>query len=46
LYVTFGVWDSFDTLQRFRSSPFVAERAPALDALVESAEVRLLDEVG
>lgn len=27
LFVTSGVWDSLDTLQRFRSSPLVAERA-------------------
>jgi quinol monooxygenase YgiN len=46
LFVTFGVWDSLDTLQRFRSSPLVAERARALDDLVESAEARLLDEAG
>jgi quinol monooxygenase YgiN len=45
LYVTFGVWDSLDTLQRFRSSPFVVERAAALDDLLDSAEARLLDEV-
>lgn len=46
LFVTFGVWDSLDTLQRFRSSPLVAERARALDDLVESADARLLDEAG
>jgi quinol monooxygenase YgiN len=45
LYVTFGVWDSLDTLQRFRSSPLVAERALALDNLLDSAETRLLDNV-
>jgi quinol monooxygenase YgiN len=45
LYVTFGVWDSLDTLQRFRSSPLVAERASALDDLLDSAEARLFDEV-
>lgn len=44
VYVTFGVWDSLETLQRFRSSPLVAERAPELDDLVESAEARLLAE--
>jgi quinol monooxygenase YgiN len=46
LYVTFGVWDSLDTLQRFRSSPLVAARASALDALLDSAEARVLEEVG
>jgi quinol monooxygenase YgiN len=46
LYVTFGVWDSLDTLERFRSSPLVAERASGLDDLLDSAEARLLDEVG
>ncbi len=46
LYLTFGVWDSLDSLQRFRSSPLVAERALALDDLLDSAEARLLDEVG
>jgi quinol monooxygenase YgiN len=46
LYVTFGAWDSPETLQRFRASPFVVERAPALDGLLDSAEARLLDEVG
>jgi heme-degrading monooxygenase HmoA len=45
LYVTFGVWDSLDTLQRFRSSPFVVERGPVVDDLLDSAEARLLDEV-
>jgi quinol monooxygenase YgiN len=46
LYVTFGAWDSLETLQRFRSSPLVVERAPALDDLLASAEARVLDEVG
>ena len=45
LYVTFGVWDSVETLERFRSSRLVAERAAALDDLLDSAEVRVLDEV-
>lgn len=45
LYVTFGVWDSLDTLERFRSSRLVAERAPALDDLLDSAKVRVLEEV-
>jgi catechol 2,3-dioxygenase-like lactoylglutathione lyase family enzyme/quinol monooxygenase YgiN len=45
LYVTFGVWDSLDTLERFRSSRLVAERASALDDLLDSAEARVLDEV-
>jgi quinol monooxygenase YgiN len=46
LYVTFGVWGSLETLQRFRSSPLVMERTPSLDALLDSAETRLLHEVG
>ena len=45
LYVTLGTWDSLDTLERFRSSPLVAERASALDALLDSAEARVLEEV-
>ena len=45
LYVTLGAWDSLDTLRRFRSSPLVAERASALDALLDSAEARVLEEV-
>jgi quinol monooxygenase YgiN len=45
LYVTLGVWDSLDTLERFRSSPLVAERAPALDDLLDSAEARILEDV-
>jgi quinol monooxygenase YgiN len=45
LYVTLGVWDSLDTLERFRSSPLVAERASALDDLLDSAEARILKEV-
>jgi len=45
LYVTFGVWDSLDTLERFRSSRLVAARSSALDDSLDSAEVRVLDEV-
>ena len=45
-FVTFGAWDSLDTLHRFRSSPFVGERATALNELVETAETRLLTEHG
>jgi quinol monooxygenase YgiN/catechol 2,3-dioxygenase-like lactoylglutathione lyase family enzyme len=45
VYVTFGIWDSLDTLQRFRSSPLVAERASALDDLLDSAEARVLEQV-
>jgi catechol 2,3-dioxygenase-like lactoylglutathione lyase family enzyme/quinol monooxygenase YgiN len=45
LYVTFGVWDRLDTLERFRSSPLVAERGSALDDLLDSAEARVLEEV-
>jgi quinol monooxygenase YgiN len=45
LYVTFGVWDSLEMLERFRSSPLVAERASALDDLLESANASVLEEV-
>jgi quinol monooxygenase YgiN len=45
LYVTLGVWDSLDTLERFRSSPLVAERASALDDLLDCAEASVLEEV-
>jgi quinol monooxygenase YgiN len=45
LYVTFGAWDSLATLERFRSSPLVAERASELDDLLDSADVRVLEEV-
>jgi quinol monooxygenase YgiN len=45
LYVTFGMWDSVETLERFRSSRLVAERASALDDLLDSAEARVLEEV-
>jgi hypothetical protein len=43
--VTFGAWDDLDTLRQFRSSPFVAQRAIALDDLVERGEARILDEL-
>jgi quinol monooxygenase YgiN len=43
--VTFGAWEDDDALRRFRSSPYVADRAGALDELVEAAEVRILDEL-
>jgi quinol monooxygenase YgiN len=45
LLVTFGAWDSLDTLERFRSSPLVQARTPELGELVESAEAGILDEV-
>jgi quinol monooxygenase YgiN len=45
LFVTFGVWDSLGTLERFRASQLVAERTSALDDLLDSAEARVLDEV-
>jgi quinol monooxygenase YgiN len=45
LYITFGVWDSLETLERFRSSPLVAKRASALDDLLDSAETRVLEAV-
>jgi quinol monooxygenase YgiN len=45
VYVTFGVWDSLDTLDRFRSSPHVAERSAALDDLLDGTEVRVLEDV-
>jgi quinol monooxygenase YgiN len=44
-FVTFGAWDSLDALGRFRSSPFVAERARALDHLVVRADAKILDEL-
>jgi quinol monooxygenase YgiN len=45
VFVTFGAWDSLDTLGRFRSSPFVTQRAVALDDLVERGEARIMDEL-
>ena len=46
MFVTFGVWDSLRTLERFRSAPFVGERAAALAELIEAAETKLLAELG
>jgi quinol monooxygenase YgiN len=43
--VTFGAWDDDDSLRRFRSSPYVAQRAGALDELVEHGEARILDQL-
>jgi len=45
VFVTFGAWDSLDTLRQFRSSPFVTPRVLALDDLVERGEARILDEL-
>jgi heme-degrading monooxygenase HmoA len=45
LFVTFGVWESLDTLTRFRASTFVAEQARVLDDLLQTGEARILDEI-
>jgi quinol monooxygenase YgiN len=46
LFVAFGVWDSLGTLERFRTSPLVGERARVLGDLVEGGDVRILYELG
>ena len=34
MFVTFGAWDSLETLGRFRASPLVAERSGVLNDLL------------
>jgi quinol monooxygenase YgiN len=46
LFVAFGVWDSLGTLERFRASRLVGERARVLNDLLERGEARILGEVG
>ena len=43
MFVTFGAWDSLETLGRFRASPLVAERSGVLNELVEHGEARVLE---
>jgi heme-degrading monooxygenase HmoA len=46
VFVTFGVWDGLETLQRFRASPPAVERGRVLGDLLEEGEARILEEVG
>jgi quinol monooxygenase YgiN len=43
VFVTFGSWDSDETIERFRSSPAVRARAAALDRLLARADARTLE---
>jgi len=46
VFVSFGPWPSIDDVNRFRSSPAFRESVAGMEDLLESFEVRTLDEVG